>query len=330
MKMVLLGAGRMGQVHAAHLHAHPVARLHSIVDADPARAQALADRYACSVKPDAESALADAQVDGVLICTPTGTHVDLIELAASRGKPIFCEKPIDLYMAKVDSCLAQIAQARVPLMIGFHKRFDRSFRTLREEVAVGKLGRIEMVRITSRDSEPPSAEYARLSGGIFRDMTIHDLDMARWLLPDEPVEVFATGSCLIDPGIGRAGDVDTAVVVLRTGAGAVCTIENSRRAVYGTDQRIEVFGERGMVQADNPRPTTLARTGAQAIALDKPPWSFRERFADAYRAELDHFVEVVAGEAELLVDGLDGRAALALADAATQSLAEGRPIQVSR
>jgi myo-inositol 2-dehydrogenase/D-chiro-inositol 1-dehydrogenase len=267
-------------------------------------------------------------VKGVVICTSTDTHVELIELAARQGKAVFCEKPIDLDMAKVDRCLEAVARAGVPLFIGFNRRFDPSFRALRDALARGEAGRLEVLRITSRDPSPPPAEYVKVSGGLFRDMMIHDLDMARFLLPEPPVEVFATGACLVDPAIGAAGDVDTAVVVLRTAAGVLCTIDNSRRAAYGYDQRIEAFGSLGMIAANNVTATTLVRASAAGVVTDRPLHFFLERYAEAYRAELEHFVDVLEGRAAPSVTGGDGRAALALADAAARSLAEGRIVRL--
>lgn len=328
MNLVLLGAGRIGEVHGANIARHRRARLHAVVDVDAGRAAALAEKLGSRAVADTEAAVADPAVDGVMICTSTDTHVEMIELAASHGKPVFCEKPIDLDLAKVDRCLARVDDAGVPLLIGFNRRFDPHFRALREAVRRGELGRLEVLKITSRDPQPPPPEYVRVSGGIFRDMMIHDLDMARFLLPEEPVELYATGSCLVDPAIGQAGDVDTAVVVMRTAAGALCVIDNSRRAVYGYDQRIEAFGEQGMISAGNPAPTTLTRAFADAVSLDKPPWFFLERYAEAYQAELEHFLEVIEGRAGPLIDGRDGKMALVLADAAARSLAEGRPVRL--
>jgi myo-inositol 2-dehydrogenase/D-chiro-inositol 1-dehydrogenase len=213
-------------------------------------------------------------------------------------------------------------------VLGFNRRFDPHFRALRDAVRRGEAGDIEIVKITSRDPAPPPLAYVRVSGGIFRDMMIHDLDMARFLLAEEPVEIFATGSCLVDPGIGEAGDIDTAMVILKTRRGALCHIDNSRRAVYGYDQRIEVFGSKGMLQAANPPPTTVTRYTRDAVLSDKPYNFFLDRYPEAYRAELDHFLEVAAGRAELLVTGHDGRAALVLADAALQSLKLGKPVPI--
>src|SRR5206468_3009447 len=202
-------------------------------------------------------AFADKAVGAVVIASATDTHVDLAIAAARAGKAIFCEKPIDLDLARVDRCLAEIEKARVPFFIGFNRRFDRSFAAIEAAVRAGEIGKVEMAVITSRDPGPPPAEYLKVSGGLFRDMMIHDLDLARWLLGEEPVEVYAQASCLVDPAIGQAGDIDTAAVVLRTRSGAIAQISNSRRAVYGYDQRIEAFGSGGMLRAENRTPTTV-------------------------------------------------------------------------
>jgi myo-inositol 2-dehydrogenase/D-chiro-inositol 1-dehydrogenase len=330
MKLALLGAGRIGQVHAANVHLTPRAQLHAVVDVNLGAASALAQRYGAKASTDAKAVLGDPALSGVLICTSTDTHVEFILEAARRKLPVFCEKPIDLDLAKVDACLEEVKRTGTPLVIGFNRRFDPHFRTLREGVRKGEVGEVEIVKITSRDPAPPSPAYVRTSGGIFRDMMIHDLDMARFLLGEEPVELFATGSCLVDPGIGEAGDIDTAMVVLKTQRGALCHIDNSRRAVYGYDQRIEVFGSKGMLQAANPVPTTVTRYTGDTVSVDKPYHFFLERYPEAYRAELDHFLDVIEKRAEPMVTGTDGRRSLILAEAAVQSLKLGRPVPVPR
>jgi myo-inositol 2-dehydrogenase/D-chiro-inositol 1-dehydrogenase len=253
----------------------------------------------------------------------------MIEKAAARGLATFCEKPVDLDMTKVVRCLDVVKRAQTPLLMGFNRRFDPSFRALRERLVGGELGRVESIKITSRDPSPPPPAYVKVSGGLFRDMMIHDFDMARFLLPEEPTHVFATGSVLVDPEIGRAGDVDTAMVVLRTASGMLAHIDNSRRCAFGYDQRIEAFGEKGALFAHNPSPTTVERAGADGVAREKPFHFFLERYADAYRAELAHFLDVLDGKATPLVTGEDGRRALALADAANRSLASGRIEEVA-
>lgn len=329
-KLVVLGAGRIGQVHAKNIVETPRARLHAVVDVHEGAARGLAERFGATAHTDPEAALRDPDVAGVLVCTSTDTHVDMIRLAAGRGLPIFCEKPIDLSLQRADAALAEVEKAGVPLLMGFNRRFDPSFKALRDAVRRGDVGAVEVVKITSRDPAPPPLSYVKVSGGLFRDMMIHDLDMARYVLGEEPVEVFATGSVLVDPGIGEAGDVDTAVVVLKTARGALCVVENSRRAAYGYDQRLEVLGEKGMLRAENPTPTTLERSTAEGVWSDKPHHFFLTRYADAYRAELDHFLDVIDGSAKPLVDGKDGRRALVLAEACAESLASSRPVALPR
>jgi len=325
-RLVLLGCGRIGRVHAASVARSGRAKLVAACDPVEAAARAVAEEAGCPAFTDADEALA-VEADGVLICTSTDTHVTMIGKAAARGLTTFCEKPVDLDMARVVECLADVKKRGTRLMMGFNRRFDPSFRALKERLDAGEVGKREVVRITSRDPAPPPAEYAAVSGGLFRDMMIHDFDTARWLLGEEPVELYAQASCLVDPAIGEAGDVDTAVVVMKTASGVLCQIDNSRRAVYGYDQRIEVLGSAGMLLADNPRPTTVVRAGADTVASDKPPWFFLERYDDAYRAELDAFCDVLAGGAPP-VTGEDGRRALALAEAANVSLAEKRAVKL--
>jgi myo-inositol 2-dehydrogenase/D-chiro-inositol 1-dehydrogenase len=330
MKLALLGAGRIGQVHAANLHINPRAQLHAVVDVNLQAASTLAERYGAKASTDVDAVLNDPALKGVLICTSTDTHVEFILKAVRRKLPVFCEKPIDLNLDKVDTCLAEVERSGVPLLLGFNRRFDPHFRTLREAVRRGEVGDVEIVKITSRDPAPPPPAYVRTSGGLFRDMMIHDLDMARFLLGEEPVELFATGASLVDPAIGEAGDIDTAMVILKTRRGALCHIDNSRRAVYGYDQRIEVFGAKGMLQAANPTPTTVMRYTSDTVVSDKPYHFFLDRYPDAYRAELEHFLDIIDGRAKPLVTGRDGREALVLADAAARSLKQGAPVAIPR
>ena len=321
------GAGRIGAIHAANIAARTDARLRAVVDVNRDAAEALAKRHGAKVVDEA-AGLTDPEIAAVVIASSTDTHARLIEAAARAGKAIFCEKPIDLDLGRVDQAVAAVIRAKVALQVGFNRRFDPSFAELHREVRAGRVGRVEMVQITSRDPAPPPLDYVRISGGLFRDMMIHDLDMARWLLGEEPVEVFATASSLVDPAIGKAGDVDTAVAVLRTASGAICQIGNSRRAAYGYDQRIEVFGAKGMVRAENRTPTTVQRYGADAIATDKPLFFFLERYADAYRLELDHFLDCVKAGKTPSVGAEDGKRALVLANAAAESLKTNRPVKV--
>ncbi len=321
------GAGRIGAIHAANLARHPAARLRTVVDVDIAAAAKLAERHGAAVG-EAAAALADPAVDAVLIASSTDTHAALIEAAARAGKAVFCEKPIDLDRARVEACLAVVGRAGVPLMIGFNRRFDPSFAKLQRELGAGRIGKLELVAITSRDPAPPPPAYVKVSGGLFRDMMIHDLDMARWLLGEEPIEVYAAASCLVDPAIGAAGDVDTAVVTLKTAAGALAQISNSRRASYGYDQRIEVLGAAGMLQAGNQPEDTVVVARADGMVGAKPQYFFVERYTEAYRRELDHFIAAVAGKTAPATTGADGLAALVLADACVESVRTGKPVEL--
>lgn len=321
------GAGRIGRIHAANVAAHPQAALRYVVDVVEEAAKPLAERYGAALA-DAPTALGDATVDAVIVASTTDSHAELVAAAARAGKAIFCEKPIALELAPVDRCLAEVKRRGVMLMVGFNRRFDPSFAALHRALDEGRIGRVEMVSITSRDPQPPPMDYLKGSGGLFRDMTIHDFDMARWLLGEEPVEVFAWASCLVDDAIGAAGDVDTAAVVLRTDGGAICQINNSRRAVYGYDQRIEVFGSKGMLQAGNRAPTSVELATADGIVRDKPLYFFLERYAESYKAELDHFIACIRGEATPLTGARDGRMALVLAEAAVESQRLGKPVKL--
>ncbi|MBM3599211.1 MAG: inositol 2-dehydrogenase [Alphaproteobacteria bacterium] len=321
------GAGRIGAIHAANVASRSDVRLKYIIDVNAAAAGALARKHGASVG-DQAAALADKEVNAVIIASATDTHAELAMASARAGKAIFCEKPIDLSLARVDQCLAVVAAAKVPMFVGFNRRFDPSFAALRRDLRAGRIGKVEQVIITSRDPGLPPVEYLKVSGGLFRDMTIHDFDMARWLLGEEPVEVHAMASVLVDPQVKAVGDIDSAMVTMRTASGALCHINNSRRAVYGYDQRIEVFGSAGMLQAGNRTPTTISHWGKDAISADKPLYFFLERYAEAYAVELNHFVDVVQGKAQPEVGAEDGRRALVLAEAAYESLKSGRPARV--
>ncbi len=324
----LLGAGRIGKVHAKAVTGNPVARLVAVSDALPAAAQAIADQYGCEVRSiDAIAAASD--VDAVIICTPTDTHADLIEQFVKAGKAVFCEKPIDLSLARVQQCLEVVRAHKGTLMVGFNRRFDPHFAAVRAEIDKGTLGTVEMVVITSRDPGAPPVDYIKRSGGIFRDMTIHDFDIARFLLGEEVAEVSAMASNLVDPAIGAAGDSDSVQVMLRTASGKMAVISNSRRATYGYDQRIEVHGSKGMAAAENQRPVSIeVATGA---GYTRPPLHdfFMTRYTEAYAAEITAFIDAMAGKATASPSGEDGLLALALAEAALKSVAEGRTVKVS-
>src|SRR5215831_15843695 len=261
------GAGRIGAIHAGNVAAHPDAQLWIVVDPDRAAADRLAARYGAQVGSQTE-ALADPAINAVVIASSTDTHADLVEAAARAGKAIFCEKPLDLDRRRAKACAAVAEECRVPLMVAFNRRFDPNFARLESELRGGRIGRPEIVSITSYDPAPPPIEFVRRSGGMFRDMMIHDLDMACWLLGEEPVELFAAASVMVDPAIGEAGDFDTAVVTLRMKSGALCQIANTRRAVYGYDQRIEVLGSKGGILAENVIESTVVFSGAEGIVSD--------------------------------------------------------------
>lgn len=327
LNFALIGAGRIGQVHAANIARSDYADLVCVADAREDVATQLAARYGARVDR-AESACQADDIDAVLIASSTDTHAQFCELAARANKAVLCEKPIDLDLVRADACLAAVAATGVPFGIGFNRRFDKSFSVLEAALRRGEIGQIESLSIISRDPAPPPADYITVSGGLFRDMMIHDFDTARWLLGDEPVEVFATGSCLIDPSIGEVGDIDTAVAVLKTASGVICQISNSRRAVYGYDQRIEAFGSKGMLRAENQVPSTVETTTAEGIRRDPPEPFFLERYGDAYKSELKAFVRAVVTGDEVSPSGADGRAALALAEAAAESVKTGLPVSI--
>jgi myo-inositol 2-dehydrogenase/D-chiro-inositol 1-dehydrogenase len=328
VRFALLGAGKIGKVHARAITSNPAARLVAVADAVPATAAEIATRYACEVRSlDAVAAAGD--VDAVVICTPTDTHADLIEKFSRAGKAIFCEKPIDLDVGRVRKCLAVVDAGKSILAVGFNRRFDPHFMAVKRAIDAGEIGKVEMVTIVSRDPAPPPLEYIRRSGGIFRDMTIHDFDMARFLLGEEIVRVSAQASVLVDPEIGKAGDFDSASVMLFTAGGRHATISNSRRAAYGYDQRIEVHGSLGAIAAENQRPISIEL--ATARGYTRPPLHdfFMTRYTDAYANEIAAFIDLIAGKPAASPGGRDGLIALALADAALKSVSERRAVELA-
>jgi len=323
LEIAQFGAGRIGQIHASNIAAFKDVRLRYVVDVNAGAAQNLAARYGAKVVGEKE-AFADPKVGAVLIASSTDTHARLAIAAAQAGKAIFCEKPIDLSLKKVDACLAEVSKAGVPMFVGFNRRFDPSFSALKRRLDAGEVGAVEQVVITSRDPAPPPLAYLKVSGGMFRDMTIHDFDMARWLLGEEPVEVFAWGEALVDKKIARAGDIDSAMLILRTASDKMCHINNSRRAVYGYDQRIEVFGAKGLLRAENRGETTVEQFTPKGTVSDRPLDFFLERYAEAYRIELNAFVNSLNKNQPMPVGAEDGRRALVLAEAAINSLKSGK------
>lgn len=327
LRIGLLGAGRIGKVHAGAVASTAGAQLVAVADALPAAAKAVAEPAGARVSTIDEIIAAD-DIDAVLITTPTDMHSDLIERAAKAGKKIFCEKPIDLDVARVRKCLKVVERTNALLMVGFNRRFDPHFGELKRRIDAGAVGNVEMVQIVSRDPGPPPADYIKRSGGLFRDMTIHDFDMARFMLGEEPVSVSATGAVLVDPKIGKLGDIDSAAVVLQTASGRMAMISNSRRATYGYDQRVEVHGSKGLASAENPVHAMVTTANANGYTTVPLHTFFMTRYTEAYAAEIAAFVAAATGAGPVSPDGNDGLRALLLADAAVRSAASGRVIRV--
>ncbi|MDD9341309.1 MAG: inositol 2-dehydrogenase [Providencia heimbachae] len=325
--IALFGAGRIGQVHAVNIAAHKETSLYSVIDPYQPNAVALAEKYQAKVQT-AEEAMQDPNVHGVLIASATDTHANLIELAAQHKKVIFCEKPVHLDLERVRQCLKSVKQHNVPLFIGFNRRYNPQFRHLKNLFEQGAIGKAESLIITSRDPSPPPAEYVKVSGGMFRDMTIHDFDMARFMIGEEPCSIFAQGSNVVDPAIGQAGDIDTAFIILKFPSGAMATISNSRRSGYGYDQRIELHGEKGLLTAGNIKENSVELLSDVGCLSAKPEYFFLQRYNEAYKAEWNHFVDILAGRAESETTGTDGELALYLADKALESLKTGKEVKL--
>ncbi|GHC15874.1 inositol 2-dehydrogenase [Aidingimonas halophila] len=328
MKLALIGAGRIGKVHAATIADHPEVALAAIADFHHPAAEALAAQYG-SRAMDVEAIMDDETIDAVLIASSTPTHADYLEQAARAGKAILCEKPIALDLTRTREALQVLEANPVICALGFNRRHDPQFSALKASLDAGRIGALETLTIISRDPAPPPSDYVAASGGLFRDMTIHDFDTARWLLDEAVTHVYASGSCLIDPGIGDAGDIDTAMITLTTASGRLCHINNSRRACYGYDQRIEAFGSAGMLQAQNESETRLRFTGEPGQVEETPKWFFLERYATAFRHEIDDFFRAWRDDDTPLAGAQDGLAALMLAEAAERSLREGRCVALT-
>lgn len=327
----IIGAGRIGKLHAEHLVTRiPGARVVAISDILEEAAQACAARLGIPhAYADHRAIMEDPEIDAVVICSSTNTHAQMIEEAAAAGKHVFCEKPIDFSLERIDRCLAAVERAGVKLQIGFNRRFDANFARIRQAVAEGQIGEPHILRITSRDPAPPPVSYIEVSGGMFLDMTIHDFDMARFLVGSEVEEVYAVGAVSVDPAIGEAGDIDTAIITLKFANGCLGTIDNSRQAVYGYDQRVEVFGSSGMVRADNNTANQTTVSDTQGVHAALPLYFFVERYADSYIAELSAFIRCIQEDTPPPVTGLDGRIPVQIGYAAQQSLAEGHPVRVA-
>jgi myo-inositol 2-dehydrogenase/D-chiro-inositol 1-dehydrogenase len=326
----LIGAGRIGRLHAEHLAFRiPGANLVAVSDIILTAAQKCAAEFGIpTAAQDHRVIMENPDIEAVIICSSTDTHSQMIEEAAGAGKHIFCEKPIDFDLARIDRALAAVEKAGVKLQIGFNRRFDPNFRRVRELVAAGKIGEPHILRITSRDPAPPPIEYIKVSGGIFLDMTIHDFDMARYLIGSEVEEVYVAAGVMVDPAIGEAGDVDTAIITLRFENGVIGAIDNSRRAVYGYDQRVEVFGSGGMVTISNKVPDSALVSDGEGVHGPLPLYFFIERYVESYIAEMKAFIECVQQDRTPPVTGVDGRIPVVMGYAARKSYEENRPVRL--
>jgi myo-inositol 2-dehydrogenase/D-chiro-inositol 1-dehydrogenase len=328
IEVAVLGAGRIGKIHAANVARHPQAHLRYVSDTHTASAEALAAELGAKAI-SVEDALNDPMVGAVVIGSSTDTHADLILRAAAAGKAIFCEKPVDLDVQRARACEAAVKQAGVVCMVGFQRRFDPTFAALKARLDAGEIGVAEMLVITSRDPSPPPVSYIERSGGVFKDMLIHDFDIFRWILGGEVVSIYATGGTPGFPEIAQAGDLSAAAVTLRTRSGGLCQINTSRRAAYGYDQRFEVLGSKGLLQAGNVRPTQVVAWGERAISSDKPEHFFLERYRDAYALEMTHFIDALNNGTPVRTTIADGIKALELAELATRSWKEDKALDCS-
>lgn len=327
----VIGAGRIGKIHAGNLSAKiPGAELQAISDIQLDLAQDLAEQLAVpKATGDYRALLGDDGIDAIAICSATDTHTEIIEAACKAGKHIFCEKPIDIDLVRLDSALEAVQQAGIKFQVGFNRRFDPNFKKVQEMVAEGAIGDPHILRITSRDPAPPPIEYVQISGGIFLDMTIHDFDMARFLIGREVERVFATGEVRVDPAIGEAGDIDTALITLWFEDGTIGSIDNSRQAVYGYDQRVEVFGSSGMISVSNEVPDTVQHANEEGVHASLPLHFFLERYEQSYAEEMKAFVNALLEDKDPLVGGSDGRIPVLMGYAALKSLQENRPVTLS-
>jgi myo-inositol 2-dehydrogenase/D-chiro-inositol 1-dehydrogenase len=331
LRIAVLGCGRIGQMHAANVARHPRATLATVYDIHQPTAQRVAREQGVSAAASAEAIFAAADIDAVLIATATPTHAKYIEMAVAAGKAVLCEKPIDLNLARVEACAAKIAGTSVPIQLGFNRRYDPGHAAARAAMVAGDIGDLHQVIITSRDPAIPPRAYLEAAGGLFRDMTIHDFDLARFMLGEEPTEVFAIGGALIDAALGaELNEVDSAMFILRTASGKQCHINNSRTAVYGYDQRVELMGSTGMIISDNRKPHEMRHYSARTVEASAPyQFFFLERYLEAFMAEIDGFVDCVEKGARPLASFEDGHRALILAEAAYLSMREGRMVKVS-
>ena len=325
--IALFGAGRIAKVHGANIQAHPETRVKYVIDPIAESAQALAAKLDATVA-DAAQAFDDPAIDAVVVGSATNTHAELIERGLKAGKVVFCEKPIDLSIERVDAVLDTVKNCQAPLFVAFNRRFDPGIAELHRRIEAGAIGELELVTIISKDPGAPPVDYLKTSGGLFRDMTIHDFDMARFILGEEPVSVTAIAATLTDPAIEAEGDVDTACVTLQCASGKIAVITNSRRASFGYDQRVEAHGALGTLRTENIPPHRLVQEREDGVMRAKPLHFFVERYAQSYANEWSHFVRVLGGEEQPLASGEDGRRALRLAEAAYESLASGRRVAI--
>jgi len=329
IKVGIIGMGRIGKIHLANLNTK-IKDVEVVTVVNPSKkGQEFASKFGVkNVSDDISIILNNTEIDAVLICSPSDTHAEYALQLAEAGKAIFCEKPIDMSLEKAKEVVARLKENKVPMMVAFNRRFDPDFAKVKSEVVNGKIGNIQSLHIISRDPAPPPIEYIKQSGGLFKDMTIHDLDMARFIMGCDVTEVFATGSCMVDPAIGEVGDIDTATLLLRFENGATAVIENSRKSVYGYDQRLEVFGSKGMLQIKNPLMTNVAGSDVKGSHSDVNLNFFIDRYEASYLNEIHSFIEALTNNKKMPVDGEDGIKSIVLADAAYVSLRENRPVKL--
>lgn len=330
LKVGIIGAGRIGKVHTLSIKSSiPQVEIKAISDIYFEAAKEWAEEQGIpNAYKDYKEILNDPEIDAVLVCSSTDTHAQISIEAAQAGKHIFCEKPVDLSVEKVEKVLEAVKKNNVKFQVGFNRRFDRNFKRIKELIDADEVGELHIVKITSRDPEPPNMDYVKVSGGIFMDMTIHDFDMARFLTGSEVKEIYVSAACRVDPAIAEAGDLDTAVITLTMEDGTICVIDNSRKAVYGYDQRVEVFGSKGQAQVENERTSNVQWSTAEGVCKDKPEYFFLERYMDSFTQEIKDFMNAIINDTETPVKGIDGLKPIEIGLAAKRSVEEGRPIKL--
>ncbi len=331
LKVGIIGAGRIGKVHTMSIINYlPQVEIKAISDVFLDNAKEWAEQTGIKdVYKDYKDLLADKEIDAVLVCSSTDTHAEIAIAAAKAGKHIFCEKPVDLSIEKVEAVISEAAKAGVKLQIGFNRRFDHNFKKVKDLIAAGALGELQILRITSRDPAPPPIEYVKVSGGMFMDMTIHDFDMARFMTGSEASEIYVAAACMVDPAIGEAGDVDTAVITIKFENGTICVIDNCRKAAYGYDQRVEAFGSKGKAEITNDTPSTAVWSTESGVYSEKPLYFFLERYMDSFAEEMKQFVQALIDDTAMPVTGFDGLQPIKMGLAARKSVLEGRPVKLS-